>query len=52
MSATIIKPVSDPSKQPKALPPVPKPERKTREHCEFCRKVRETIRRAFQRRLA
>jgi hypothetical protein len=43
MSITIIKPVTDPLRQPKALPPVPRPTRKTREHCEFCRKTREVL---------
>lgn len=45
--STIIKPIGDPSRQPKAAPPVPKPQRKTVEHCEFCRKVRAAMRRAF-----
>lgn len=38
-----IKPVTDPLRQPKALAPVPRPTRKTREPCDFCRKVREVI---------
>jgi len=39
----VIKPIGDASRQPKALPAVPRPSRKTRKHCAFCRKVRETF---------
>jgi hypothetical protein len=45
---TIRKPIGDPSRQPKALEAKPAPERKTREHCEFCRRVRAMARRAFR----
>ncbi len=43
----IRKPVGDPARQPKAMPFVPKPERKTREPCAFCRKVRSYVQRVL-----